>query len=393
MIEKLNNCCGCSACCDVCPSECIKMIKHNDGFLYPKVDDNKCIDCGMCNKVCPCQHDVSKKHSKSGYAAFAINPISRKSGSSGGIFGTIAEYVISKDGVVFGAGFDENLQLRQYCASTVTELERMYKSKYLQCNMNDFYKNVKRQLDAGNLVLVCNTPCNISALQNYLKKDYPNLYLLDFVCHGVPSQDFFNKNIKWYKQKKKIDIIEYNFREKTKHASTPHLFKIKYKRNGSVYSKTDLYIKDPFYNAFQKRLSLRESCYNCIYAEERRVSDITLGDFHDIGKIKKGYDRMAGVSMVLVNSEKGIRLFERIKHELNIIEVETKVLADNNECLKTSTVKPKNREQFLGNLNQKGVNYLVSHELKALNEWKKLLYYKMPDKMRKQIKKIVLGEE
>lgn len=391
MIKDMKKCCGCGACRDICPKKCIVMKKTDEGFLYPQINSSECVNCGLCDTVCPVQSSAEKRKASRGYIAFAKNNAQRESGSSGGVFGACASYVIKNGGVVFGAGFDEALKLKQYCVSGEKDLPRLYKSKYLQCDTNDFYKAVKKQLNDNKFVLVCNTPCNISALKNYLKRDYENLLTVDFVCHGVPSQDFFDKCMSWYEAEKGMKITGYTFRKKINGASTPHLFEIQYKKDGKIGAKTDLYLKDPFYNAFQKRLSIRSSCHSCNYASPERVSDITIGDFHDVDKVKSGYDRMRGVSMVLVNSEKGIRFFELIENGLDICEVDADVLIENNECLMSSTPMPAKRKDFFENLENKGVKYLAENELNYKKEFKKLVYYKMPKQIRAILKKVILG--
>ena len=256
-------CCGCRLCSDVCPAECIDIQEDEYGFIKPVINKSNCINCGICENKCPSLNFPELKNSVVGYAGFSKNNDERYSGSSGGIFGVLANEIIRSGGVVFGAAFDENLCLVQMKAEKESDLNNLYKSKYLQCDMTGYYSEVKNELDKGKTVLVCNTPCNIAALKNCLDKAYENLITVDFVCHGVPSQKFFDKCIKWYEENKGIKIIDYSFREKKKGGTTPHLFKIKYIKNNKIKEKVDLYLKDPFYNAFQKRLSMRESCYKC----------------------------------------------------------------------------------------------------------------------------------
>lgn len=391
MIKDMEKCCGCGACRDICPKKCITMKKSDEGFLYPEITSSECVNCGLCDTVCPVQAGIEKKKASHGYIAFSAKNTQREYGSSGGIFGVFANCIINNGGVVFGAGFDANLKLKQYCVSDEKDLTKLYKSKYLQCDTTDFYKAVEERLKQNKFVLVCNTPCNISALKNYLKRDYENLITVDFVCHGVPSQDFFDLCMDWYEAEKGMKITGYTFRKKTKNASTPHLFEIQYKKDGKINTKTDLYLKDPFYNAFQKRVSIRRSCYSCNYASPERVSDITIGDFHDVDKVKDGYDRMKGVSMVLIQSEKGMRLLEAVEKHLDICEAEADVLIANNECLMSPTSIPKSRETFFEHLENGGVRFLAENELNYKKEFKKLVYYKMPKPIRAILKKVILG--
>jgi len=390
-IERItDNCCGCRVCENVCPHKCITFKLNNEGFIYPVIGE-ECVGCGICKSKCPSNTD-NVLTPIDGYMAFSNDAKNRKKGSSGGIFGLLAREVIKDSGIVFGAAFDENLKLISKSAETEEELECLYKSKYLQCNNTKMYKRVKEELEKGKKVLVCNTPCNIAALKNYLGREYENLVLIDFVCHGVPSQDFFDKCIHWYERNKNIKILSYSFREKIKKSPTPHLFKIKYIKNGIYREKTNLYFKEPFYFAFQKRISLRMSCYDCLYAKKERASDITLGDFHDIEKFTNKYDRMQGISMVLLNTDKGKNTFDKILNNLTVEKFDIETLVKNNECLSGSTAMPKKRENFFEKLNDFGIDYLVRTELNSKKEWKKKIYYNMPAFVRKVLKRIVIGE-
>ncbi len=390
-IEK-NKCSGCGLCADICPNHAIELQKDIEGFLYPNVNGT-CVNCSLCSLKCPANNQREGSYPLQGYMAYSIKDNVRHEGASGGIFGTVARHVLKKGGVVFGAAFNDKLELVQYKAEKEEELSAVCKSKYLQCNMQGFYEKVKKELEEKRLVLVCNTPCNIAALKSFLPTKNKNLILMDFVCHGVSSQSFFNECLSWYEHKKDKKIKKYSFREKKKRSATPHLFKIEYVENKKEKRKVDVYLKDPFYLAFQKRISLRPSCYSCKYATGYRTSDITVGDFHTIENYKKHINRMEGVSMVLINSEKGDNLFNAIKESIRAELFEVETLIKNNECLNRPTQFPKQREIFFEALNKSGIEKTVETFLNYKNEWKALLYYKMPKFMRKVVKRIVFGEE
>ncbi len=326
-----------------------------------------------------------------GYMMYANDNETRRLGSSGGIFGLLAQNVIKNGGIVFGAAFDENLKLTIGKAETPEELLPLYKSKYIQCNTTGLFGSVEQELKKGRSVLVCNTPCNIAALKKYLKNDYDNLLLVDFVCHGVPSQDFFDKCLDWYRRKNML-LTKVSFREKAPHAATPCLVTIQYEKNKKVKEKKLLYLFDPFYLAFQKRISLRPSCYTCQYATDKRVSDITIGDFHEIEKFIPNLDRMKGVSMVLPNSCKGEAAINEIMANAVSKEFPENILVENNECLMHPAIEPKRRKLFFETLNKEGIDYLIKTELNFKKEWKKILYYQMPKGIRKILKKFILGE-
>ena len=52
----VQNCCGCTACMNVCPKAAIDMKEDFEGFLYPELDRSKCINCGLCETVCPVEN-------------------------------------------------------------------------------------------------------------------------------------------------------------------------------------------------------------------------------------------------------------------------------------------------------------------------------------------------
>ncbi len=386
---KKELCSGCRLCEEVCPVGCISLEKDREGFLYPGTGE-ACINCGLCERKCPVLAPPLKYLADEGYMAFSNDKSLRLKASSGGIFGEIAKWVIQNGGVVFGAEFDQNLKLVWAAATNGDELEGFYKSKYIQCDMKGFYNEVKVRLEENRPVLVSGTPCDIAALRNYLGKDYDNLILLDFVCHGVPSQDFFDKCMAYYKDFFGKKVLKYSFRAKQKRASTPKIFEIEYTKNGKTKKKTDLYMKDPFYFAFQKRISLRPSCYECEFAETKRVSDITMGDFHTIEKYRGDINRMDGVSMVLLNTEKGKDVFSKIKGGLSIQRFDVGVLADNNECLKGAAKRPTGRDEFFDILEKDGIGALIKRKLKPNRV--ALVYYSLPKFVRKILKKFVLGE-
>lgn len=192
-IQNKQDCCGCAACVQRCPKRCISMKEDNEGFLYPVVDESVCIDCGLCEKVCPIINRPEKLPVKEVLAVKNRNEAERMASSSGGVFIALAKKTIEKGGVVFGAVFDENWEVMHTYAETLDEVKPMMGSKYLQSRIGNSFRDAEKFLKEGREVLFTGTPCQVTALHNYLRKDYLNLLSVDFLCHGVPSPGVWRK--------------------------------------------------------------------------------------------------------------------------------------------------------------------------------------------------------
>ena len=186
-IEKKSDCCGCSACVQKCPKQCISLVEDSEGFLYPEVVAAECVGCGLCEKVCPWTNRPEKLQPKEVLAVKNRNDEERMDSSSGGVFVALARETISRGGVVFGAVFDGKWEVRHACAETLEDVRPMMGSKYVQSRVGDSYRQVERYLKEGREVLFVGSPCQVAGLHAYLRKDYPNLLSVDFLCHGVPS--------------------------------------------------------------------------------------------------------------------------------------------------------------------------------------------------------------
>ena len=232
-IKSKQECCGCQACFNICPKNAIEMIEDNEGFKYPSINKEKCIKCGLCEKVCPYVNEYSKKqilNESIAYGGWNLNEEIRRISSSGGIFTAIAKYIIEKNGVVCGAIFDENLNVVHDIVDNLNDLKKMNGAKYVQSDMRDNLKKIKKYLDNGRLVLFSGTPCQVSGLNSYLNKEYNNLYTCDIVCHGVPSPKVFNKYKKELEKDNSSKISFINFRDKITGWKS-YSFLVKFKNN------------------------------------------------------------------------------------------------------------------------------------------------------------------
>lgn len=378
-------CCGCKACENICPNNCISAEEDVMGFYYPRIDVSKCTNCHLCESVCPITHN-NLQEGINYYIGYTKDNETRFNGSSGGVFGTVAKLVIQQNGIVFGAGFNEELKLVIQNAENESELKTLYKSKYIQCNTNNSFQEIKTELKKERVVLFCSTPCYIQALKNYLIKDYPNLITIDFVCHGVSSQKFFDQSLEWWR-KKGIVINAYDFRSKNHKINCSRVFK-------AVTDKkvmTDIYLNDPYYYFYYlDYISFRESCYSCVFATDTRCSDITIADCHTPLKFFPNEDRLRGCSSIICNSQKGEKILNQIK--LSKIMVDKKTIVDGNACLNSPCIS-KMHIKFIEDYKNLDFNSLLKkYGFYSLNTQIKRNYYKSPLIIQKLVRKYLIKE-
>lgn len=309
MIDILNkkDCCGCSACVQKCPKQCISLKEDNEGFLYPQVNQQECISCGICKKVCPIINPNEKRTPLQIYAAINKNEEIRRQSSSGGIFTLLSEEILKEGGVVFGARFDENWEVKHDYTENVKGLVNFRGSKYVQSRIEDNYKKVETFLKQGRKVLFSGTPCQIAGLKRFLSKEYDNLLTVDFICHGVPSPkvwrlylyETYRKIIKrggkhtassiLSNSEGKSQIEDICFRNKDLGWKRYSFFlklkltDIKGKRNTAELFEP--YSENIFMKGFLSDLYLRPSCYQCTARSGKSGSDITIADFGIFNKL------------------------------------------------------------------------------------------------------------
>ncbi len=348
-ILKLKNCSGCYACANICPKGCITMKTDKEGFWYPCIDKENCINCGLCERICPVLKEYKGNPKGKAYACINKNEEIRRQSSSGGVFTLIAENVISKGGVVFGAAFDEEFQVEHIAVEQTKDLEKLRGSKYLQSRIGDAYKQAKSFLESGRLVLFSGTPCQISGLKAYLGKEYDNLIMQDIICHGVPSPKVWKKYVDFREANAESRSKKIDFRNKGDGwQDYSVLFEFE---NGADYIKRSA--KNSYMKAFLADLCLRPSCYNCHSKSLERESDITLADFWGIKGVLPDMDDNKGTSLILVNSEKGGMVFDEIKEDMMYKNVDIDVVSRCNPAVCKSVAYNKNRTKFMKEIFEK----------------------------------------
>mgnify|MGYP000943720074 CR=1 FL=1 len=358
-IEKIlvsnANCSGCHACYAICPKNCVSMINDDEGFWYPKVNEKYCINCGLCIAKCPILNEVKKGENLTAYAAQNKDLAVRLNSSSGGVFSLLAEYAIDRGGTVFGAAFDEDLNVHHRGIDKKDNIQLLQGSKYVQSKISDCYQKAKKLLDAGGTVLFSGTPCQIAGLRSFLGKPYENLILVDIFCLGVPSPKVWRKHLENCRNIKKTRIKSYSFRDKLK-GWRNYYTKIDY-LDGNF--KRIPHHLNPYMRAFLSAVCLRPSCYSCKFKGMQRHSDVTLADFWGIENIMPAMDDDKGTSLMLVHSEKVENILTSIADKLIIQEVDVEqALVYNSAALRSVKANSK-RKQFLSSIEHMPFNLAV----------------------------------
>ncbi|MBR5800134.1 MAG: Coenzyme F420 hydrogenase/dehydrogenase, beta subunit C-terminal domain [Lachnospiraceae bacterium] len=306
-------CTGCAACMNICPVNCIEMKEDAEGFAYPVIDRNKCINCNLCKKVCPVlnrKKDDTKKPD-SVWAGYSLNDEVRYMSTSGGAFTEFAKYALKMSGVCYGAAYDEAHNVHHVRIDSEEQIPIIRQSKYLQSNIKDTYKNVKRDLERDLYVMFCGTPCQCSGLKAFLGKEYNKLIVVDFICHSICSPKAYQYYLKDIEEQFDAPISRVWFKNKESTWKNFSL-RIDFKDKQEYYRRSCKL--DPYFEAFLKyRVCSRPSCHNCQFKGADRAADITLADFWGLkwkNETLGEEDMKNGVSLIILNSPKGRYVFD-----------------------------------------------------------------------------------
>lgn len=375
MIELVNKekCTGCSACYNICPKNAIKMKEDKEGFKYPIIDKEKCIECGLCKNTCSVIKKEKKKvdiNELEVVAAYSKNEIIRKTSSSGGIFTEIAKTILKDGGVIFGAGYDEHLNVIHKKAENEKELEELKGSKYVQSSIGTTYKEAKNILEKGKKTLYVGTPCQIVGLKEYLQKDYEQLYTCDVICHGSPSPKLLRKYIEEREIEGKYKVKKIYFRDKT-YGWNQYSLKFEYENNQTNLKNL---AKDSYMQLFLKNFSLRPSCYKCDFKNTSSIADISLGDFWGVEHRYPEFSDNKGTSIILINSKKGKELFDNIKNNLVYREnCDIEYIIKTNPCIAYPVKENPLREEFFNDVDKMNFEALKNKYIPQENKVKVLL--------------------
>lgn len=317
LYRKKEECCGCGACGDVCPVGAIHMVMDKEGFRYPEIDEKTCIKCGKCERICPIKGaSRGKDASYSGDAEnsyFGIRAKERElrlASSSGGMFPLLADYVFRRQGVVYGAAYDQDMGVAHREAHNREELKALKRTKYVQSDLTGVYRRIRQQLEEGSWVLFCGTPCQAHALRLFLGRTYPKLIVADLVCYGAPSPGIWLSYVRYLERRQGGKMTAFSFRDKRAGDNGHTCAYVIGGREHAGSLNADIYCRMYFTNH-----SIRPSCHACGYCTVDRGSDFTLGDFWGIGKVRPDMDDGMGTSMVILHTGLARELWEEVKGE------------------------------------------------------------------------------
>ena len=377
-------CTGCGACAGVCPNGSIQMKYDRTGFICPEVLES-CIECGKCLAHC---HAVNKEKApllsgRQCYMCSAKNRTLESKSASGGFCAALAYYFLNNlNGAVFGCVMSEDFSVFHTEIKTVDEIALIQGSKYIQSDTGNTFADVKKYLINKRAVLYTGTPCQIAALKSFLGKPYENLYTVDIICHGVPSNAAFKKYIEYLESKNNQKVKAYSFRNKTRFDRTGYQAKIELGNGKYRYIKSG---EELFFSLFSQGKSYRSACYNCKYACPEREGDFTCGDCAS-RNLHKDFLPFEAASSVIINTEKAAALWDRIKgnfyfRQINI-ETEIKLNKQLHEC----TEKPEDRDYICLAMMNGEWDKLKNYTKKPANTGLKTkLLSHMPVSLKKQI--------
>lgn len=356
-VYKINkDCCGCGICMDACPKDAISMKCDEKGFIYPAINHDICIDCGSCKRACSFSKRKSENIIEMGktecYAACNTDYEELSKSTSGGVFSAVAHSFLEQGGVVVGACMEmENgkVHVHHTIIETIEKLSVLQGSKYVQSNLWECLEAISILLKEGKNILFSGTPCQVNAIKERFGKYLETqLFTIDIICHGVPSEKFLNDFLKEYQKTHNLKIKELIFRDK----------KYGWGLNGKLIASdtTVKFTKNDFsyYKYFLDGEIYRDSCYVCPYSCPKRVGNITIGDYwgiknYDPQLLKENggiFDYRRGVSCLIVNDKRGEELLEKFGGTLQKASIEIQNVMKINKQLREPAKHTKLRDKI-----------------------------------------------
>ena len=399
LFKDKKDCCGCGACMNACPNSAIQMREDEHGFIYPVIDDALCVGCEACTKACFYQNSPAFHTPQEVFAASCKNDETVAKSASGGAFAVLAEHVLRSGGMVYGCALlfeDDRLAPRHIRIDRMEDIHLLQGSKYVQSEIGGTYQQAKQDLASGKNVLFTGTPCQIAGLKQYLKREYSNLLTADIICHGVPNKRLFQAFMDFYGKQLGGKITAFSFRDKSKGQgmATRCIYKdsLGHTKESVKNGKMMAYIA-----FFLKSYTYRINCYRCPFARQQRVADVTLGDYwgfheeHPQVHASQGLSNSRGISCILINTEKGKKLWDAFRGQFNSLPSEFEKVARHNDQLKKPSEYSREREtllQLFGKEGYAGIDrYFKVHFKKDIA--KEIITDMAPKGLKRSLKKLI----
>lgn len=347
---KKNKCVGCYACVDLCPQKAITLFDTGIA-LNAEINREICIKCNICNNVCQVNYPIEKKKPLEWFQGWSKNEEIRKNSSSGGLGVELAQTMIKQGGIVCSCAFS-NGKFGFYFTETIDDLKRFAGSKYVKSNPEGIHQQIRKLINGGRDVLFIGLPCQCAALKKStvnIKKE--NLYLVDLICHGSPSQKMLEIFLKQYHYSLNA-VKDISFRKKGS-------FAVRANEKSIVTPGT----MDCYSISFLNSLFYTENCYECNYADSKRISDLTIGD--SWGSTLSS-EEGKGISLILCNTEKGKQLLDSANVFLTDVDIKTAI--NSNPQLKAASVMPEKRQVFFDGLS-KGRKFNLLVRICCTKKW------------------------
>lgn len=345
-ITDKTKCTGCSACVNICPKNTIYFEEDIAGYRYPKVNVDNCINCSLCEKVCPIINPVNVS---SNYpepiikAAWNLDDEIRINSTSGGIFSALADTFIKNGGYVVAAEYTDDFSIEHTIISDSNNIKKLRQSKYAQSDLLDIFVKIKELLTNNEKVMFVGSPCQAAGLKNYLKRDFDNLFIVDFICRGIISQKIYKNYLASVEKHTKLKVKQVHFKNKD---FGWNRFSTKISLDSGEKYHKDRYNDEYMVGYLKYNLYLRPCCHDCKFKSLPRVSDITLGDFWGIGNQCESLDNDKGTSVVIINSQKGESHFDMISESIYSQNSTLEQVTKGNSCLLNIAPKGKYSDYF-----------------------------------------------
>lgn len=357
---KKNECCGCTACREVCPYNAIDMKSDEEGFIYPVVNPDKCVKCMLCKKVCVKRENPQTiEFTKSYPMIYAVNnkklEVKSKS-SSGGIFPELVQYIIEElGGYVVGVKFDQDMNAVSAIAHTLEEAKEFFGAKYTKSDFTGMFRKVKKLLEQGEMVLYSGLPCEAAGLRAFLRKKYDNLIICEVLCHAGPSPLVFRRYVDYLEKRFHAKVKKINFRDKSKGwlaMDNTMVVEFADREPLKVVAR-----RNNYYRSFIKDNIARPACSNCSFVYTNRVGDLTMGDFWGIQYAKPEMFDNQGTSILMINTPLGENLWNKISDRFTFEESDLK------EAFRYNHKKPikltEKRSEFFERFEKEEINTLL----------------------------------